>query len=506
MKYLATGNEMQAIDSYTIKELGIPELVLMERAALTVSCEIEAYITNELKKEHNAKILVVVEKGNNGGDGLAVARQLILHSYDVDVFCVDRISRATESFQIQKDILLKLGKEFLSEIPQKEYDVVVDGIFGIGLKRDITGEHAEIIKKINEMPSYVVSIDIPSGVNASTGQIMGISVKADLTVTFGLLKIGQVLYPGCNACGKCKVTDIGFPEAAVKTASPKVFTYDRSDLSKLPKRSPDSNKGTYGKIAVIAGSREISGAACLSALGAYETGAGMVKVYTHKENRSIVGAFLPEALIMTYENEQEALLCMDDADSWADVILIGSGIGTSDISKNMVKKIFEVSEKPIVADADSLNIISKNPDILTHRKTKKLVITPHIKEMSRLCGKNVAEIKEAPIECAMTFAKEHGLFCVLKDARTCVNAYGEKTYINMSGNSGMASAGSGDVLAGIIAAIIGMGIDADEASRLGVYVHGLAGDLAAKEYGEYGMTARDIAWKTADVMKLSEEM
>ncbi len=505
MRYLANANEMQKIDSFTINEIGIPELVLMERAAFAVTDEIEKYIRKKLKKGTDAEILIVVEKGNNGGDGLAVARQLMSYGYRPDVFCIDKVSRATDSFTRQKEILSNLGAEVLTEFPEKDYDVVVDAIFGTGLKRDIEGGHKKVIEKINDMDSYVIAVDIPSGVNAGTGEIMGVSINADLTVTFGLQKMGQVLYPGCDACGKCVIYDIGFPEQAVNEISPETFTFEKSDLKLLPERKPDSNKGTYGKIAIIAGSKEISGAACLAALAAYEAGAGMVKVYTHKENRTILGSFLPEALIMTYENKSEALLCMDNAVSWGDVILIGPGMGTDEIAVEMVGAVLRDTDKPVVLDADGLNIIAENKNILKNRKCKNMVITPHIKEMSRLTGKTIKEIKAEPLKCAMEFAEEYGLVCVLKDARTFVCAAGEKTYVNMSGNDGMASAGSGDVLSGIIAALIGMGKEKADAARLGVYVHGLAGDMAAKEYGRYGMTARDIAWKTADIMKSREK-
>lgn len=509
MKYLASGSEMQQIDNYTINEIGIPALVLMERAALGVTEEIEKHFTDEegtpIKDKGDINILVVTENGNNGGDGLAAARQLISAGFNTDIYNISEVSRATESFQAQKGILEKLGVTLCSEFPEKRYDVIIDGIFGVGLKRDIAGIHKNVIEKINNSEAFVVAIDIPSGVNASTGRIMGIAIKADITVTCGLLKIGMVLYPGSDYCGKCVVKDIGFPEKSVSHVSPEIFTYDKGDLQKLPKRPENSNKGTFGKIAVIAGNEEISGAACLSALAAYETGAGMVKVYTHKENKSIIGQFLPEALIMTYEDEAEAFLCANDACAWSDVILIGPGIGTDTLAKSIVKKIFEETDKPIVADADCLNILSKDTCLLLNRKTKRLVITPHVKEMSRLTGESVSSIKEKPIEAARMFSKKYKLVCVLKDARTCVNASDDKTYVNMTGNSGMAAAGSGDVLAGIIAALIGMGLDISEASRLGVYVHGLAGDLAAEEYGKYGMTARDIAWKTAEVMKLSEK-
>lgn len=512
MKFLATGEEMQQIDTISIQQIGIPGLVLMERAALAVTDEIESLIETEQQKKcmgshKTPEILVVAEKGNNGGDGLAAARQLAAKGYTVDVYTIGKVPKATEQFQVQEQILENLGMNRLLEFPEKPYDFVIDAIFGVGLKRKIEGIHRQVIEKINQMDAYVVSVDIPSGISAATGQIMGVAVKADRTVTAGLMKAGMMLYPGCNYCGTVVVKDIGFPEKAIEAVKPRLFTYEESDLKRLPERKQDGNKGTFGKAAVIAGSKEISGAACLSAAAAYSVGCGMVKLYTHHANRDIAGGFLPEALMMTYQNEEEALSSAEDACSWADVILIGPGLGTDKTAERIVEYVMKNSTVPVIADADCLNIIAENKVLLDMGKdgnaTRKfpLVVTPHVKEMSRLTGQTVADIKRTLPESCRQLAEEQTLVCVLKDARTCVNVCGEDAvYMNISGNDGMAAAGSGDVLAGILAGLTALGLDVSEAARLGVYIHGLAGDRAAEICGKAAMTARNLIEQTGQVL------
>lgn len=422
------------------------------------------------------------------------------------MYCIGQVSRATESYKVQESILGQLGIKITEDFPNGEYDVIVDAIFGVGLKRDIEGIHKEVIDHINDMPAYVVAVDIPSGISATTGRVMNVAVKADLTVTMGLMKVGMTVYPGHGYCGEILVKDIGFPDKAVDMVMPEIFTYNEGDLNRLNKRRPDGNKGTFGKVAVIAGSREISGAACLAASAAYRVGSGMVKVYTHKDNRVIVGGYLPEALMMTYQDEKTAVICAENACAWADIILIGPGIGTGKEAECMLKTVLENFKGTIVVDADGLNLLSAHKELLAAGEISRqtgniaLVITPHVKEMSRLTGKTVTELKEAPVRECRTFAEAETLVCVLKDARTCVSDGGVHTYMNTSGNDGMATAGSGDVLAGMIAGLSAGGISPTEAARLGVYIHGLAGDRAKKRYGKAAITAGSLIDEIGPIM------
>lgn len=485
MKYLASAEEMQKIDIFTINEVGIPALVLMERAALTV--------TEELIKRFDVKadILVVVESGNNGGDGLAVARLLIAMGYHVDIYHIAQIPRESESFTRQKTILHNMGIDILNKMPEKKYDAVVDAVFGVGLSRPVVGMHQQVIEQINHMECFTLAIDVPSGLNATTGQIEGICIKADLTVTFGLCKSGMMLYPGHQFCGEILIKDIGFPKKVIEQISPVVYTYESADLSKLPARKADSNKGTYGRIAVIAGSSQMSGAASLSAEAAYRMGSGLVKVYTHENNRTILGCNLPEAILMTYSDTESAIRCVEDAILWGDVILAGPGIGMEDVSHVIIQHLLQTCMKPMILDADGLNIIAEDLELLQNHKAQ-VIITPHLKEMSRLTGETVEEVKQNPDKTCMRFANIYDIVCVLKDARTMVSDGTDRLYINTSGNNGMSTAGSGDVLAGMIAGLSGLGMKGAEAARMGVYLHGLAGDHAATVKGQYSMLARDI--------------
>lgn len=537
MEYLADRREMQEIDRRTIDERGIPGILLMECAAHCTYEEIARHCAGTgLTMDSGTRALVVVEGGNNGGDGLALARRLSQQKVSVTVWYIGGISRVSESFEYQMDIIKKLGISCvnLSETRAFEqpsvwdYDIIVDGIFGVGLSREIQGIWRDVIDTVNKMEGFKVAIDVPSGVDATTGCILGTAFDADMTVTFGLNKRGLVLYPGCMRAGRVIVCDIGFGEDEIQSVKPEAYTMGRMDYRRelkrlLPERVDYSNKGTYGRVAVIAGSRSMSGAMTFAAEAAYRTGAGLVKIYTHENNRVAAGVNVPEAVLMTYGSadetcEDEAVMCAEDAMRWADVILVGSGLGKEPSSYKLVETLLERTDKPLVIDADGLNIISENMELLRKHRGD-VVITPHIGEMSRLLrgmdaekqgGASAAEaykaddIKKNILEVCKGTAKEYNIINVLKDARTCVSD-GKDVYINTTGNNGMSTAGAGDVLAGLIAGFAGTGLPLHEAAVLGVYVHGLAGDMAAENTGKYGMTARDIVRAIPMVLKGAED-
>ena len=472
MFYLAGREEMQNIDRLTIEKDGIPGILLMERAAISILEEINSRLKQgsdgdgrNVSGEKNRPLacLVVVEGGNNGGDGLALARLLHQQGEQVQVCYINGLKRVSESFETQLEIVKKLGIDILDTIPHEAYDLVVDGIFGVGLKREIGGVWKDTIDIMNSMAGFKIAIDLPSGVDASTGQILETAFRADLTVTFGLYKRGLM---------------------------PVAYAYDTSDMTRLPARVNSSNKGTYGRVAVIAGSRDMSGAASYAAEAVYRVGAGLVKVYTHTYNRNVIGCTVPEAVLMFYDDEESAVCCAEDALNWADVILIGPGLGRSPEACAMVKIIVNRAEQPVVVDADALNIISCDLDILRDHRGP-VIITPHMGEMARLTGMAITDIKKNILKVCKDFAMEYNLIDVLKDARTTVSS-GDKVYINTSGNNGMSTAGAGDILAGIIAGRIATGLMPEDAAPLGVYIHGLAGDAAAGYRGKTGMIARDI--------------
>ncbi len=497
MKYIADSTEMAQIDRYTTDDIGIPEMVLMERAALAVFDYIK---TNYSKK---SKTLIVVEGGNNGADGLAVARLMLSDGYDVEVYYINAIEKTTKSFDTQLGIAKKLNVKFVDEIVNYGYDIIVDAVFGVGLSRAVMGKHAETINQMNEIPAFKLAIDIPSGIDASTGFVMGTAFHADATVTFGLLKLGHIMGIGNEYSGKVVPADIGFPEKAVSFARPKLYAYTGEDVDRLlPFRKSDTHKGSYGKIGVIGGCKNMAGAALFSAESAYRMGCGLVRICTVADNREIMQTKLPEALLTTFdpsekESVREAVKAMT---AWADVLIVGPGLGRGGYADYIVEKVLRGYDKTIITDADAINVLAENLNWLSDTRAN-VIITPHLLEMSRLTGQKTGDIKGNKFQVAREFAKEHNLVVVLKDARTIVSVGEEQAYINITGNNGMATGGSGDVLTGIIGALVGQGMTAFEAAKLGVCMHGLAGQEASISMGRYSMIAGDIVRSITKVLE-----
>lgn len=500
MRYIVSSEEIALIDKYTIEEIGIPELVLMERAALGVFDFIKS------KFDIYKKILVVVEGGNNGADGLALARMLASAGYETDVYYVEAINKQTTSFLTQLNIAKKSGVNFIDEILNAGYDVVVDAIFGVGLKRAVMGEHAKIISTMNEMIAYKIAVDICTGIDATTGFVLGIAFQANTTITFGYKKLGHIMGIGYEYSGNVIVCDIGFSNKAIDFVNPHLFSYDEADVDKLlPARKADSHKGTYGKIGIIGGCKNMAGAALFSAEAALRTGCGLVKICTVEENRTIFQTRLPEAMLTTYDPEDIITLreAMKDIFAWSDVLILGPGLGRSETADFIVERVLRVFDKTVVLDADGLYSLANNLNWLEDTKTS-IVVTPHLMEMSRLTGNKTSDIKGNKYDEAKRFARENKLTVVLKDARTIVSNGEHQAYINTTGNNGMATGGSGDVLTGIIASLIGQGLDNYEAAKLGVCLHGLAGDYAAEKLGCHSMIAGDIVKSITGVLEKEE--
>ncbi len=504
MKKLVNANQMKQIDGYSIDKIGIPSLILMEKAALSLALEIKKCIS---KKDN--KILAVCGVGNNGGDGVAALRILKEWGYEGAVLLVGSEEKASEQMKVQLSIARKLcipifhceemveeGKLDLNQILKNEYTIVIDGMFGIGLSKPVKGIQKEVIDILNKGKYKVFAVDIPSGIHASTGKVMGTAIKANVTVTFGVNKLGLVLYPGCEYAGEVIVTDIGFPQVAIKKAEIESFCYEKEDIGTLlPKRKRNSNKGTYGKVLVIGGSKNMAGACYLSAKAAYTMGAGLVKVMTEESNRTIIQTLLPEALLSTYEEDtileqKEQLLKELD---WATVIVLGPGLGMKKSGEFLLNIVLEYATVPVVLDADGLNLLSKQGGLSKVLEKENLIFTPHLKEMERLTQDTIMEIKEDIVSYAKEKMKMTKGVLVLKDARTIVTD-GKNVYVNISGNNGMSKGGSGDVLTGIIAGLLAQGMDLFTASCLSVYLHGLAGDRVVKETSEYSLLAQDLIW------------
>lgn len=497
MEYILTAAQMKQCDQDTICKIGIPSMVLMERAALSVVSAMYE------KKWDLSSVLVLCGSGNNGGDGFAVARILAERKVPVAVAFVGNDASMTEETRLQRKICETCGIKCVSNFMQREYTTIVDAIFGIGLSRAVQGSYAQIIDWVNEQKANVIAVDIPSGVCADSGRILGIAVKADLTVTFAYRKTGMMLYPGAQYCGRIICSEIGIQLERFADIPAKQFIYSREDLRRVPQRNPYSNKGTYGKVLLIAGSEGMCGAACLAALAAYRSGSGLVRVFTPECNRAVIQSSLPEAIVTCYDEKEVQIEKLQDALEWADAAAIGPGLGQSAAAEQILEYVLEHFEKPLAADADALNLLAKRKELF-QKRNGNMIVTPHIGEMMRLVKKEKQDIVEDLIHTAKEFARTNQVICVLKDARTVVSD-GEKVYINISGNSGMAVGGSGDVLTGLLAGLLAQHMELFEAAAAGVYLHGLAGDAARERKGAYGMLASDIADSIGDVLKELED-
>lgn len=515
MRTLVTAKQMKAVDAHTIRRVGIPSMVLMERAAL---CVAEAAMS--AAKETDV-VWAVCGTGNNGADGVAAARMLFLKGYRAVIFVVgserkgeegtptDRPGKSggTEEFASQLSIARNLGMEIRpwQEAKEETCGLLIDAIFGVGLSRPIEGDYRQCMEMLQakHIP-YTVAVDVPSGIHGDTGNIMGIALKADVTVTFGWEKTGTALYPGREYAGLVSVCDIGFPGSALgavaeqEEGSGYAVTYGPEDLALIPGRPAYSNKGTFGRVLIVAGSKNMCGAAYLSALAAYRTGAGLVKLLTVEENRQILQERLPEAIIATYTSDQliqgreDFKKMIEEQMNWADVVVLGPGLGSEPYVEYLVEDILTSAFVPVIIDADGLNAIAGHPYLTTYY-TENIVITPHLGEMARLTGEGIGSIRENLAATAQEYARRYGITCVLKDAATVAAGSDGSLYINSSGNSAMAKAGSGDVLTGIIAGLTAIGMEEEQAALMGVYIHGRAGDIAAGKRGRHSLLASDLA-------------
>ena len=507
---VANAEKIRRADKITIEGYGIPGVVLMENASQGVA----RVCLKELEGIKEPSVLVIAGKGNNGGDGYAAARLLKNNGVKCEIVVLGDLKEIKGDAKINLDVAHKIGIPITNDISDidekiKNADIVLDAIFGTGFAGQAREPHATIIEKINKLAKKVVSVDIPSGVNADNGHTDGSCVMADVTVTFALPKLGNLLYPGAENTGRLEVIDISIPEQVIDTLRIDTnYLTEEEAKALLPKRTPRSNKGTYGKLLILAGSEKMPGAAFLAGKSAYRTGVGLVYSGIPYHRRKVFQQLLPEAICIPLD-DYEGTVYDESYDGIADIIddmtaiAVGPGLGNGKYVKDFVERVLRNAKVPVIIDADGLNAISKNPDVL--RKTSRTpVITPHPGEMSRLTGLTVKEILADPLECARKFAINYNAITVLKDARTIIAHPDGRVYINLTGNNAMAKGGSGDVLTGIISALVAEGMDSYSAACLGCYIHGKAGDMAAEDIGHYGVLARDLCEYTAKVLKSME--
>lgn len=517
-QYIVTASEMKRCDNNTIEKYLVPSLLLMERAALVT--------VEEIERVHGlspGRVLVAAGCGNNGGDGLAIGRILMLKGYRVTCVLLGDEEKCTEETARQISILRAYGMQIFSTIQDCEYDIVIDAILGIGITRPVEGACRDAIEWINECGAFVCSVDIPSGIRTDTGEVMGYAVHADMTVTYGFRKIGHVLYPGAGHVGLLVCRHMGIDEHGFLGTEPYWYTHVGTDSKVLPVRRPDGHKGTFGKALLIVGSSTVAGAAMMAVKSAFRIGAGMVKAVTAEENREALQQFVPEAMLVTYAgnalSEDDSFSAettafmeeLKEAEAWADCMLIGPGIGMGHQAYELLKFSITRSNLPLVIDADGINLLSQNPKLQKAladcgRQGRTVILTPHLSEFARLYGCTAVQAKEHLTEYPIELSGRLHCIVVCKDARTVVVWPGaEHGYVNTTGNAGMATAGSGDVLAGMITGLIAQRMSGSDAAVAGVYLHGIAGDLAAARETQAAMMASDIIDRIGDVILLQRD-
>lgn len=506
---LVKPDEMREIDKRAIEEVGIPSIVLMENAGRGAVDEME----KEFGSVASKKMVVVCGKGNNGGDGFVIARWLIKRKAGVTVFLIGKEKDISGDARINLEILLKMDTE-IKEIISKDglsllskslnnADIVVDAIFGTGFKGEIKGLTAHIVDLINESSIPVVSVDVPSGLNAECGSVENVCVKATLTCTMCLPKRGLYLYPGKMYRGKLQVIDIGTPHSLFNNVAVELTDISLASAI-LPQRPPYGHKGTFGKVLVLAGSPGLTGAATLVSLSALKSGAGLVYLgVPHSLNNileakatEVVTIPLPETSAHTLSNS--AMGTLNTYIEGIDVIAIGPGVGVHTDTRKLMLEIMETVNLPVIIDADGINNLDRSDFGNNH---SPLVLTPHPGELSRLIGESIDYIDKNRIDVAINLAREWNVVLVLKGAPTVIASPDGRCYLNTTGNSALATAGSGDVLTGVIAGLYAQKTDLLQSAVLGVYIHGLSGDLAAEEKTEYGVIAGDVMENIPEAIK-----
>jgi len=524
---VVTAEEMREIDKRTIEKYGISGNVLMERAGLAVSYRIKELFGRK-------KVIVVSGSGNNGGDGLVVARNLHNEGWEVKVFLTGGPEDLKGDALVQYKAAVKFGvdiqpvEELLANYSSilTRHPMIVDAILGTGLNKNVSGILSEVFSLLNRSHIPIISIDIPSGISADNGQVLGAAVKADYTVTFGFPKRGHFLYPGTEYAGKLFIEDIGFPEDLLNAEKLKIELLGKEAVSALiPERNRYSHKGNYGHVLIVAGSRGKTGAALMTVKACLRTGAGLVTLGIPESLADVFQSRVTEEMILILPDKGDGTLSekasgdiLDFMDKKADLIAIGPGIGVSEGTRKLMKVLMRNLSKPVVIDADGLNSIDGEREVF--RKARgPVILTPHPGEMARLLSGRSESVRRnrkksalaaAPnafgvrlrdkierdrINTAISFARETGTYLVLKGVPTVIATPDGKVFISSTGNPGMATGGTGDVLTGMISGFLGQTMNPLQACVLGVYMHGLAGDLAASEKGEYSLIASDVIEK-----------
>ena len=497
--------QMREADRYTIEDVGIPSLVLMENAGRQVVAALEAAYEARLE----GRVAVLCGRGNNGGDGFVVARTLMQRGVDVAVFLIGSVGDVRGDARINLDILGRLGATVVeigdeqtwelhfSEISQ--CTLIVDAIFGTGLQSALAGMMETLVADINASGIPIVAIDLPSGLSADTPHLVGDCIDASMTVTLATPKLPLVLPPGETHAGDVVIADIGIPVEVIEGLEGQYIELLTPEQLRplVEPRAADSHKGDFGRVTIVAGSRGKTGAAYLAAIGALRSGTGLVTVATPAGCLPVIASMGPEFMTEPLSDSKAGCVAAAAADAVLalrhDVIACGPGLGRDASVGEFVRAIVERASVPLVLDADALTVLADDPATLVGSEERDVIITPHPGEMARLIGAPVEEVQANRIEVASNFAATRHVYVVLKGHRTIIATPEGRVFINPTGNAGMATGGTGDLLTGMIAAWLAQLLDAEAACRLAVFLHGAAGDLAESSEGEIAMTAMDVA-------------
>ena len=503
---------MQAIDHSAIDDFGIPGLVLMENAGLAAASLIHENVPDLIEK----KVVIVCGKGNNGGDGFVIARHLFIDRVSVDVLLLGKRRQLKADARINADIAFKMGIP-IHEVTENNLNaqnhllrhchIIVDAMFGTGLSKPAGGLYEKIIKKINSSKKYVVAIDIPSGVDSDSGHLIGPHIKADITAALALLKRSHLLFPAAESMGEVQILDISIPHEAVEKQEIPVAWLELQDVQSLiPKRPSNTHKGEYGHTLVVAGSKGKGGAAGLTGLAALRAGAGLVTLAVPESCHQALEFNPLETMTVALPETKSGCIATKAIDAVLEslkgknALAIGPGLSTDKETVQLLEALLPQVECPLIIDADGINALGKSRKLIDQIQTET-VLTPHPKEMSRLSGWSVQDILNHRIERAKEFAQEHEVTLLLKGARTLVAFADSTVLVNPTGNPGMATAGSGDVLTGLIAGLISQGMSAPSATAAGAFIHGMAGDLYVEANHEVPLIASDLLDKIPEAIK-----
>ncbi|MCY6371284.1 NAD(P)H-hydrate dehydratase [Clostridium ganghwense] len=475
---IVTSQKMREIDKFCIENLKIPSIVLMENAALKV--------LNNLDVHKNNYFVIICGSGNNGGDGLALARHLWILKKKVEIFLIGDESGLSGDCKVNYDILLSMDIKInhiknIGDVDElrnatNRCEVIVDAIFGTGLSRKVKDMYEIVISLINVSNKYVISIDIPSGLNADTGNVLGVVVKADKTVSFQFYKKGFLNYDAHNSTGEIIIEKIGIPEFTADEFQIKDYLIQEDDVKKaMTYRNKYSHKGRFGRVSVIAGSKGFTGAAYITTQAVVRSGAGLVTLCCTEAVQQIMSNKFVEAMTVSFKEREK----LNEILKKSNVIAIGPGMGNNEGTLKIVTDVLKFTQCPLVIDADGINVLKDKLHLLKDKKAE-VVLTPHLGEMSRITGISIEKIEKNRIDIAKKFAKEYGVILLLKGYNTVITN-GETVVVNSTGNSAMASGGMGDCLTGIIASFIGQGVKPFEAACISTYIHGYCGDKLSKK-------------------------